>query len=137
MIAQYYGAREMQNVKKTMDTAYIFLFFASLTITALGLMISKPVLILLKTPPEVLPLAKEYLDITFIGIVTAFGYNSINAILRGLGDSKTPLYFLIIATIINTILDLLFILVFKWVVAGAAWATVITQGCSFAFDCNI
>ena len=133
LIAQYYGAREMQNVKKTMDTAYIFLFFASLTITALGLILSRPILILLKTPPEVLPLAKEYLDITFLGIITAFGYNSINAILRGLGDSKTPLFFLIIATIINTVLDLLFILVFNWGVAGAAWATVIAQGSSFAF----
>jgi putative MATE family efflux protein len=133
LIAQYYGARDMQNVKKTMDNAYIFLFFASLAITVVGLIVSKPVLILLKTPPEVLPMAKEYMDITFIGIITAFGYNSINAILRGLGDSKTPLLFLIIATIINIILDLIFILVFGWGVAGAAWATVIAQGCSFAF----
>lgn len=133
LIAQYYGAREMQNVKKTMDTAYIFLFFASLTITVIGLIISKPILVLLKTPPEVLPMAKEYMDITFIGIITVFGYNSINAILRGLGDSKTPLLFLIIATIINIVLDLIFILVFNWGVAGAAWATVIAQGCSFIF----
>ncbi len=133
LVAQYYGAREMQKVKKTIDTAYIFLFVASLTITALGLILSKPVLILLQTPPEVLPLAKQYMDITFIGIITVFGYNSINSILRGLGDSKTPLFFLIIATVINIVLDLLFILVFNWGVAGAAWATVIAQGFSFVF----
>jgi putative MATE family efflux protein len=133
LIAQYYGAREIEKVKKTIDTAYVFLFFASLAITALGLIISKPILILLKTPPEVLPLAKQYMDITFIGIITVFGYNSINSILRGLGDSKTPLFFLIIATVINIVLDLIFILVFNWGVAGAAWATVIAQGFSFVF----
>ena len=86
---------------------------------------------LLKAPADVYPLAKQYLSIIFTGITAVFGYNSISAILRGLGDSKTPLYFLIIATLMNIVLDLLFVIVFDWGVAGAAWATVIAQGLSF------
>lgn len=133
LIAQYYGAKDMENVKKAIDTAYIVLFTASIIMTALGLTFSGPVLRLLKVPEEVYPMAKGYLNIIFGGIIVMFGYNSISAILRGLGDSKTPLYFLIISTIINIGLDLVFVLVFKWGVEGAAWATVIAQGCSFLF----
>ncbi len=131
LIAQYFGAQEMDKVKKTIDTAYIFLLIASLVITALGLFLCGPILILLKTPVDVYPLAKQYLRIIFAGITAMFGYNSISAILRGLGDSKTPLYFLIIATLVNIVLDLLFVIVLGWGVAGAAWATVIAQGLSF------
>ncbi len=133
LIAQYFGAREMEKVKRTIDTAYIFLLISSVVITALGLLLSGPILTLLKAPADVFPLAKQYLDIIFVGITAMFGYNSISAILRGLGDSKTPLYFLIIASVVNTVLDLLFIMVFHWGVAGAAWATVIAQGLSFLF----
>jgi putative MATE family efflux protein len=67
----------------------------------------------------------------FSGMVFLFGYNTVSAFLRGIGDSKNPLYFLIIATVVNILLDLLFVLVFRWGVAGAAWATVIAQGVSF------
>ena len=131
LIAQYYGAGEMKKVKRTIDTAYIFLAVASLIITVVGLLLSGPILTLLKVPADVYPLAKQYLNIIFIGITAMFGYNSISAILRGLGNSKTPLYFLIIATLMNIGLDLLFIIVFKWGVAGAAWATIIAQAFSF------
>ncbi|MFD3158491.1 MATE family efflux transporter [Haloimpatiens sp. FM7330] len=133
LIAQYYGAKDIKNVKKTIDTAYIFLFIASLIITVLGILFSKSILMMMNVPKEILPQAESYLKIMFFGMITMFGYNSISAILRGLGDSKTPLYFLIISTIINIGLDLLFVIVFKWGVAGAAWATVIAQGVSFVF----
>ena len=131
LIAQFFGARQMDEVKRTIDTTYLFVFFAALGATALGLATSGPILRLLKTPAEIFPLAKEYLDIIFAGIIVMFGYNTISAVLRGLGDSLTPLYFLIIATVVNILLDLLFIKVFHWGVAGAAWATVIAQGVSF------
>ncbi len=131
LIAQYYGARDMKRVKRTIDTAYIFLLVSAVVITALGLLFSGPILILLKTPADVFPLAKQYLNIIFMGIAATLGYNSISAILRGLGDSKTPLYFLIISTVVNIALDLLFVMVFHWGVAGAAWATIIAQALSF------
>ena len=82
-------------------------------------------------PADVLPQARIYLSVYLTGSIFFFGYNGISAILRGLGDSKTPLYFLIIATIMNVLLALLFVVVFKWGVAGAAFATVISQGGAF------
>ncbi|KPU45129.1 multidrug export protein MepA [Oxobacter pfennigii] len=133
MISQFYGARDIKKVKTTIDTAYISLLIGALIMMVVGLMISGPILKLLKTPDTVLPTAKSYLNIMFLGMPVMFGYNSISAILRGLGDSRTPLTFLIIATVINIILDLIFVMVFNWGVAGAAWATVIAQACSFAF----
>lgn len=131
LIAQYYGAKELGNVKKTIHTGFIFLFIASLSLTVIGLLVSGPILRLLKTPSEIFVSARNYLNIIFLGMLVMFGYNSLSAILRGLGDSKTPLYFLIISTIANIILDLLFVIVFRWGVEGAAWATVIAQGVSF------
>jgi putative MATE family efflux protein len=131
LISQYFGAKDMNKVKKTIDTAYITLFFASIFITILGLIISGPILKFINVPEEVFSQSKEYLNITFIGLIGMFGYNSVSAILRGLGDSKTPVYFLIISSIINIFLDLLFILQFNMGVGGAAWATIISQGISF------
>jgi len=87
---------------------------------------------LLRVPAEVMPEASTYLRIIFSGLLAMFGYNAISAILRGLGDSRTPLYLLIVASLVNVVLDLLFVVVFKWGVAGVAWATVIAQGLSFA-----
>lgn len=133
LLSQYYGAKDMDRVKKTIDTAYIFMFFASIAVTIGGLLLSGPILTLIKTPAEMVDQAKAYLDVIFIGMIFMFGYNSISAILRGLGDSKTPLYFIIISTIVNIVLDYVFILSFGWGVVGAAWATVIAQGISFIF----
>jgi putative MATE family efflux protein len=131
LLAQYYGAKNMEGVRRTVETTYIFLFYACLAVTAAGLAAGGAILRILRTPPEVLPLARLYLNILFAGLILLFGYNTLAAILRGLGDSKTPLYFLIVATLANIVLDLLFVLVFRWGVAGVAWATVIAQGLSF------
>jgi putative MATE family efflux protein len=133
LLSQYYGAKDMRKVKRTIDTAYIFLFFSSIIITIAGLLLSGPILQLIRTPEAIIPQAKAYLNVIFAGMIFMFGYNSISAILRGLGDSKTPLYFLVISTVINIALDFLFILGFGWGVAGAAWATVVAQGISFLF----
>jgi len=134
LISQYFGAKDMEKVKKTIDTAYITLFIASIILTIIGLIIGGPILRLMKVPPEIFQQSKEYLDITFIGLIGMFGYNSMSAILRGLGDSKTPVYFLIVSSIINIVLDLLFILQFNMGVGGAAWATIISQGISFVWS---
>ncbi|NLW59240.1 MAG: MATE family efflux transporter [Firmicutes bacterium] len=131
LIAQFYGARRLDQVKKAIDTTYIFLFVAALVFTLLGLVTSKPLLKLLKTPAEIFPLAQTYLQIIIAGLIFTFGFNTISAVLRGLGNSKTPLYFLILSTLLNIVLDLVFILAFGWGVAGAAWATVIAQAVSF------
>lgn len=131
LIAQFYGAKDYENTRKTIDTVMITNYILSIAVTILGLIITRPLLNWLKTPPDVIPDAEAYLRVIFIGMIGLIGYNMISAILRGLGDSKTPLYFLIIATVLNIILDIVFILVFHWGVAGAAWATVISQVISF------
>jgi len=131
LISQYYGAKDMAKVRRAIDTSYIFLFFASLAATAIGMTASEPILRLLNTPQEIMPQAVTFLRIMFAGILFLFGYNSITAVLRGLGDSKTPLYFLIVSTSLNVILVMLFVLIFKWGIAGSAWATVLAQSASF------
>ncbi|MCK5840001.1 MAG: MATE family efflux transporter [Bacteroidales bacterium] len=131
IIAQYFGAKDIKKVKRMIDTLYIFLFFASLLITLLGILGSEEIFRLIKLPEEVIPLARLYLIIYFSGMVFFFGFSGTSAILRGLGDSKTPLYFLIIATVLNIILDILFVVVFKWGVAGVAYATIISQAGAF------
>ncbi len=131
LIAQYYGAKNHEKVKLCIETAYIFLMMMSLFLTVLGLSLDDYILKMLRTPAEIFSDARLYINILFGGLFLLFGYNSISAILRGLGDSRTPLYLLIFSTFVNIGLDLLFILVFKWGVWGAALATVIAQGISF------
>ena len=130
-ISQFYGAGDRKSVKKAIETAYIFMIIMATAITAAGLALDRKILLLLGTPAEIIDSAEVYIDVLFSGLVLLFGYNLISAILRGLGDSRTPLYLLIIASFINVALDLLFISVFGWGVWGAAFATIIAQGLSF------
>ncbi len=131
LISQFYGAKDFVNLRKMIDTAYISLFVMSLILTVAGLLSSDLILKILKTPLDIYDDAKIYLRIIFIGMIMLFGYNGLSAVMRGVGDSKTPLLLLIIASILNVILDLIFVIVFKWGISGAAWATVISQGVSF------
>ncbi len=132
VIAQYYGAKDFIKVKKAIDTLLVFMFFASVLLTVIGLVFSPFIFRWLALPEEIIPQARVYFNIFMIGLILMFGYNGTSSILRGLGDSRTPLYFLIISTIINIVLVILFVAFFGWGVAGAAWATVIAQGVSFA-----
>lgn len=134
LLSQYYGSKDMKKVKTTIDTTYIFIFVASFAISIIGIALSDTILHLMNTPDSILQLSKGYLNIVFAGVLFSAGYNSISSILRGLGDSTTPLYFLIIATIINIILDIVFIIYFNMGVNGVALATVIAQACSFIFS---
>lgn len=131
VISQYYGAKDINRVKRTIDTMYIFLFWAGLAISILGIYYSEELFLLLQLPKKLLPQATTYLNIYMAGMVLFFGFNGTSSVLRGLGDSKTPLYFLILASVLNIVLDVLFVMIFKWGIAGAAWATVAAQGGAF------
>ena len=132
VISQYFGAKNFVKVKRAIDTMYIYCTIAGIISTIIGLIISAPLLRLLGLPEDLMPQATQYLRIYLSGILIFFGFNGTSAVLRGLGDSKTPLYFLIIATIANIILVLLFVGVFRWGVAGAAYATLAANGLAFA-----
>jgi putative MATE family efflux protein len=127
VISQYFGAKEMEKVKRAIDTLYIFMFFGSIALTLLGIFFSDDIFRLISLPEDIIPLAVDYFNVYAIGFVFFFGFQGTSAILRGLGDSKTPLYFLILSTIINIGLDLFFVLVLGWGVKGVAAATVISQ----------
>jgi len=131
VIAQFFGAKEYNKVKRAIDTMYIFVFIASVFLSFIGISFSEEIFRLIKLPEDIMPQATTYLNIYIGGLVMVFGFNGTSAILRGLGDSKTPLVFLIISTLFNIGFDLLFVLVFKWGIAGVAIATIIAQGGAF------
>jgi putative MATE family efflux protein len=132
VISQYFGAKDFVKVKRAIDTMYIYCTVAGIISTIIGIIISAPLLHLLGLPEDLMPQATQYLRIYLSGILIFFGFNGTSAVLRGLGDSKTPLYFLIIATVANIVLVLLFVGVFEWGVAGAAYATLAANGLAFA-----
>ncbi|PLX03367.1 MAG: MATE family efflux transporter [Marinilabiliales bacterium] len=131
IISQYFGAKQMDKVKRTIDTLYIFMFFAAIALTFIGIFGSKYIFQLISLPEDVLGPAVEYFNVYAIGFVFFFGFQGTSAILRGLGDSKTPLYFLMISTVINIILDIFFVVVLKLGIQGVAAATVIAQAGAF------
>lgn len=131
VISQYFGAKEYDKVRITSDTLHIFLLGAGFVIAILGFIFSESIFRLLKLPEELIPIATPYLQIYLGGVFLMFGFNTVSSILRGLGDSKTPLYFLIISSVLNVGLDFLFVVGFEWGVSGAAWATVISEGVAY------
>ncbi|MCL2062874.1 MAG: MATE family efflux transporter [Candidatus Cloacimonetes bacterium] len=131
VISQYYGAKDMHRVKQAIDTMMIFVITSGLIVGIFGYFFSEKIFIWMNFPQEVVTDAAVYFRILIAGVIFMFGYNGMSSILRGLGDSKTPLYFLMVTTILNILLDLLFVLVFKWGIAGVSIATVISQGVSF------
>ncbi len=136
IVAQYFGAKDHVNVRKTIANAYYVLIFASLAVSAVGIALSPFVLDLLDTPTGVYNDTLIYLRTTCVGIVAVALYNGVAAMLRALGDSKTPLVFLIIASVINVVLDLVFVLFCDLEVFGVALATIIAQAVS-AVACMI
>lgn len=131
LISQFFGARDHEKLKKVISTSYIFLFLAGIVMSFIGVFSAGFILRAMSVPADVMPEAAAYLRIIFAGMLATFGYNGVAAMLRGLGDSKTPLYLLIASTLMNIVLDLTFVLVFHWGVAGVAWATIISQAVSF------
>lgn len=130
--AQLFGAGDYSQMRRAVAHALYLCGIVTVTVTALSVSLCYPLLKLMQTPDDVIGLAYDYIVVIFIGIGVTMAYNLMAGILRAMGDSKTPLYFLILASLINIGLDLLFITVFNMGVAGAAWATVISQGISAA-----
>jgi len=131
VISQYFGARQYNNVRKTIDTLYIFYFVASIVLAGVGIATSESLFRLINLPDEIMPLALSYLNTYLLGIITLFGFNGTSAILRGMGDSLTPLYFTIISALLNVGFDLLFVVVFGWGIASVAVATILSQLIAF------
>lgn len=126
LVSQYFGAKNFHNVKITSDTLQVFLLVSSLALSLLFFALSRPIFVMLGIPPEVLPDAVRYFDIIILTTtMPSFAMFGLSAILRGVGNSKTPVYFITASLIINMILDLVFVLVFGWGVEGVAWATAI------------
>lgn len=130
MVSQFFGAKDFRRLNKTIGNTLVLVFLTSLLIMGLGIPLTRPLLQLLNTPVSVLDMAADYLIISLIGIMGAAFYNIISGILRGLGDSLTPLLFLLFSTLMNTGLDVYFVWNLDWGVAGAAWATIISQALS-------
>lgn len=131
VISQFFGAKNFSKVKRAIDTIFIAMAIFSVLLTVVGISFAEPIFRLMKLPEELIPTATTYFTIYTSGLVVFFGYNVVAAILRGLGDSTTPLYFLILSTILNIALDLLFIVKLGWGIEGAAFATIIAQGVAF------
>ena len=126
IVSQYFGAGDISSVRRAVSTSLITTLGFGILVTALGLLLTRPVLVgVLSTPDTILPEAVTYMHIYCIGLIFQFAYNAIASILRALGDSKATLYFLIIAAILNVGLDILLAPFFG--VAGIAWATVTAQ----------
>ncbi len=134
VVSQYFGAGDMIRVKKAINTLYIFLFYTSILISILGIMLSGPIFRMIDLSPEIFPQAVLFLNIFLSGLVFLFLYNGTSAILRGLGDSKTPVYFLIGSIVLNIALDLVFVLIFHWGVGSVAVATIISEAMAFLFQ---
>ena len=130
LTAQKFGAGDMKAMRKTVGNAAILAIIMSLIMTVLGMMAMKPLLGIMKTPDDIFKDAYAYVMIICGGIFAQALYNILASILRALGNSKVPLYFLILSAMLNIVLDLVFIIVFKLGAPGAAWATIISQGVS-------
>lgn len=131
VVAQYYGAKKMPEVKRTVDTLNIFMFFASIVLMFIGIYSGEYIFRLISLPEEVIPLAVDYFTVYSFGYIFFFGFQGMSAILRGLGDSRTPVYFLVASTLVNIALDLIFVIVLGWGVKGVAAATIIAQAGAF------
>lgn len=130
LIGQYVGSGRHEELQRVTATIITLLLWIGLAITVIMLVVKNPLLKLIRTPEESFAESESYLTVTVIGIVFIFGYNALSAILRGMGDSKHPFYFVLIACITNIALDLLFVAGFGWAAFGAALATVISQALS-------
>lgn len=127
IISQYYGKHDSENIKKAVSTSVCLGIILSIVVTVLGMALTRPLLLLMKSNEEIIGYATIYLLIYFGGVSGLIMYNMLSSIFRAVGDSTRPLIYLIISSAINIVLDLLFVAVFKWDVIGAAVATIIAQ----------
>ena len=127
IISRYFGARKKEELHIAVHTSLALTFAAGLVMTLIGVLISPYVLQWVGTPSDVMDSSVLYLRIYFLGILSVMVYNMGSGILRAVGDSRNPLYFLIVSSVTNIILDMLFVIVFHMGIAGVGWATLIAQ----------
>lgn len=127
IISRYFGARNMDELQESIHTSLALTFTAGIIMTIFGVLFSPTILQWIGVPNDVMANSVLYLRIYFLGILSVMIYNMGSGILRAVGDSKNPLYFLIISSVTNVILDLLFVIYFKMGIAGVGWATLISQ----------
>ena len=130
VISQYYGARQYDKVRETVHTSVVMTLLLSVTFTLLGITMTPAMLHFMKMPADVFPQARTYLTIYFGGITGLLLYNMCSGILRAVGDSKRPFYFLVVSALLNIVLDLVFVLGLGMGVEGVAYATILSQGVS-------
>ena len=128
VISQFFAAKEFDKVQKGFSSCFIFMLVAGVLLSIAGIIFAEPMFRLTNTPEDVIPQAVAYFRIYVGGTFLFVTFNSIISILRGVGESVRPMLFILLTTILNIALDLLFIVVFKWGIEGAARATVIAQG---------
>lgn len=130
VISQYYGAKKYDKVHDAVHTTILLTLILGVIFTFIGVFMTPYVLNIMKTPESVYDEAQKYLVIYFGGIIGLMIYNMGSGVLRAVGDSKHPFYYLVVSALLNIVLDLLFVIVFKMDVAGVAYATIISQGVS-------
>lgn len=130
LVAHYAGAHETRKIQNTIGNLLFLSIVTAVVITLIGLALSESVLSFMRLPKAAFSYAVGYVRIICLGTIFTFGYNSVCSILRGLGDSRSPLIFVAVATIANIVLDVLFVGPLGWGVKGAALATIISQGIS-------
>ena len=128
VISQFYGAKRFDKLQKAFSSFFIFMLVAGVLLSIIGIIFAEPMFRLTNTPEEVIPQAVLYFRIYVGGTFLFVTFNSIISILRGVGESVRPMLFILLTTVLNVILDLVFIAVFHWGIEGAARATVIAQG---------
>ncbi len=127
VVAQMYGAEDEDGLYRMVHSAMSIALISGVVLSVAGFLLSTPLLQVMDTPSDILEAASSYLRIFFVGAIPSLLYNMGSGILRSVGDSKRPFYFLAVSSLANVLLDLLFVAVFKWGVQGAAWATIISQ----------
>ena len=127
LVARYFGAKQQQNLKNTVHTAIALSLVSGVLLTVIGVVFTKQILIWMQCPENVLPLSALYLRVYFLGMTATMVYNFCSSILRAVGDTKRPLYYLLFSGIVNVILNLFFVIVCNLNVAGVGLATVISQ----------
>ena len=130
VISRYYGAKDEEQTNLAIHTNLLFGILAGILSTVAGLLFVPTLLKWMNTPESVMPHALDYFNMYFAGVSTVIMYNTCMSIMRAVGDSVRPLYYLLISSVVNVVLDILFVAVFGWGAGGAAFATVIAQGIS-------
>ena len=130
LMSQYFGAQELEKLKREISTTLLAGILFTAFMTVLSFFLAKPILMLIDTPDEILDTSVSYLKIVFLGMIFTYLYNFFSNTLRSIGDSRTPLIFLMISSVLNIALDILLVVVFNLGVPGAAIATVISQAVS-------